>query len=324
MKDIIKALATCIYIATWPPQTLAADKPAKNPQTTQRQTQTETKSTWTQSERSRQIANDRIEQETTQGGRFAPVAEAVTAVEETRKAVIFLDQKNTAEAKAALERALGRTEIVLGAHPDVALVPVSVTVAVIDTEVDDATIKRFTSEVKDLVDDNRFQAARLLLRDLASEIDITTANLPIATYPDAIRSAARLIEQNKIVEAKSQLLTALHSLAIVETIVPLPILRAQALIDEATQLASDPKANKDEAMRLLDDADRQLSYAEKIGYGSKKQEFADVQKSIKEAKQQIEKGQDSKGLLAKLKGSLQKMKERFSSRSSSSDKQKTM
>jgi hypothetical protein len=38
---------------------------------------------------------------------------------------------------------------------------------------------------------------------LASETVISTANIPLATYPDAIKEAVRLIDQNKTEEAKA-------------------------------------------------------------------------------------------------------------------------
>lgn len=54
------------------------------------------------------------------------MADAVTAVNETKKALKLLDEKKTDEALAALERATGKLELILARDPELALAPVDV------------------------------------------------------------------------------------------------------------------------------------------------------------------------------------------------------
>jgi hypothetical protein len=267
------------------------------------------------SSRSKQLSRERIELEAThatQKPNTRPIAEALSTVQETRNAVQFLDHNQPEQAKSALERALGKSDLLLMNYPNASLVPISVNVHVMDTSAEDATLKKTSNEAKSLIQQGRLQEARLLLREIASEIDITTANLPVATYPKAIRTASQLINQGKNDEAKVQLLTALQSLVIVESAIPLPVIRAQALIDEVGRQASEDKLDKAQADHLLSEADQQLTLAEKLGYGNRKKDFADIHRSLKETKKIVSRNQESKGIIDKVRSSLQALKDQIS------------
>ena len=74
------------------------------------------------------------------------------------------------------------------------------------------------------------QKARLLVANLASEIVFQTTNVPLATYPNAIKAITPLIDESKLVEAKSGLQAALNTLVVrTEMVIPLPKLRAEQL-----------------------------------------------------------------------------------------------
>ncbi|MDR3607152.1 MAG: YfdX family protein [Oligoflexia bacterium] len=265
-------------------------------------------------DRSKQLSQERIESESAEAVKdptAKPVTEAVAAVTETRTAVQYLDQNRPDQARDALSRAIVKSNIVSSMHPMMTLVPVSFNLQVTDTIASDATLKRVTEEVKKLVDSGQYQAARPLLRDLASEIDVTTVNLPIATYPSSLRSAASLIDRGKVAEAKSQLLSALHSLVINERIIPLPVVRAQALVEEVNRQVLAKKVDKEQASIFLSDADQQLALAEKLGYGTRKQDFSDLRASIQEIKRSIRLDQQPQTFIARVKSDLQSLKERI-------------
>ena len=260
------------------------------------------------------LSQERIEREKEQAAQrenTRPIAEALSAVEETRAAVKMLENNRNDQARAALERAIGKMDIVLAAHPNLALVPVSADIHVVDMAADEATIKRINDEAKDLVNKGLYQSARLLLRDLASEIDIAIVNLPIVSYPTAIHQAVRLIDEGKSPEARLQLLTALNSLVIAETTIPIPIVRAQAFVDEASRQVDSGKFDRNQTNQLLTEADQQLNLAEKLGYGMRKQDYTDLASSIKTARNSLNKGQDTRSLLTKLKQDLEGFKARL-------------
>lgn len=121
--------------------------------------------------------------------------------------------------------------------------------------------------------DGEIQKARPLVAKLASEIVLRTTNIPLATYPDAIKAVAPLIDEGKIEEAKSALQAALNTLVVTtDEVIPLPILRAEYLLGEAEALAENeertPKDNERLA-DLLEGARKQLKMAELLGYGTK-------------------------------------------------------
>ncbi|MBI3557477.1 MAG: YfdX family protein [Deltaproteobacteria bacterium] len=266
-------------------------------------------------EPSKKLSRERIDREARQAAqesREQPVKDALMAVQQSAQAMEFLDKNDAKQAKAALEGALGKMDLVLASHPNVALVPVSAEVRIIDLNADDARINHISSTVKDFVKQGQYQAARLLLRDFASEIDLTALNLPLGSYPPAIRRASKKIDQNKLPEAKSDLLTALNSLVLTERVTPLPIIRAQALVDEVSRQAQAGKIDKKEADVLLEDANRQLVLAEKLGYGTRKQDFDNVLTSIKQVQASIDKGQAPKSLLGKIEDSLKTIKDKVS------------
>jgi len=199
--------------------------------------------------------------------------EAMVALQETQTALMAIDQRKPKEAIAALERATGKLEILLARSPDLALAPVDQRVVTHNILADVKQVQALREQAEEALEDGRIQEARHLIEGLASETVISVGNLPLATYPDAIKSAAALLAQNKPQEAKEVLLTALSTIVVRETIVPLPITRAEAAISEAKQLAAKPQrtaADNDRIKTLIAEARRQLQLGRALGYATKK------------------------------------------------------
>ena len=265
-------------------------------------------------DRMQQVTQQRIQSEASEASQrpdVQPVAEALSAVQQTQDAVHLLDQNQPDKAKAALVQALGKTDTLLANHPNLALIPLQSEARLSDTSADDATLKQTGNEIKGLVAQGQFQAARPLLRNFASEIDIDIVSLPIATYPNAIREASKLIDQGKIPEAKASLLAALRTLVVAEKAIPLPIIRAQALVDDVSSQADQKKLDKAQADRFLSQASQQLSLAETLGYGTK-DDFADLQNSIADAKHKVDQSQQPQSVLAHLKSGLKSLHDKLS------------
>ncbi|MDB5036934.1 MAG: hypothetical protein JWQ35_462 [Bacteriovoracaceae bacterium] len=260
----------------------------------------------------RQSLQDRIERERRDALQKAgqPVAEAFSALEETRMAINALDQKDNQQATQALERAIGKLEIVLSKYPNLALVPIVVETNVFDLIADDKTIKSVTDQVHSLINNQEYQAARRLLRNFVSEITVSSMSLPMATYPDAIRQAAKLIGQNKTQDAKILLLVALHSIVVTEAAIPLPIIRAEALIDESNQMLNQRNPDRKKVSSLVDEASHQLTLTEEFGY-AKKQDLADLRSELKQLRENIDRNKDDKGLIVKIRQSLEALRKKI-------------
>ena len=245
-------------------------------------------------------------QDKTAEKRKAITAEAMSAVSETRNALKALDDGQKDEALSALERATGKLEVILARDPDLALAPTNVGAVTITTEADLGKITEARKEAQRLMNEGEVQAARHLLDGLASETVISVSNIPLATYPAAIKDAARLADNNKFSEAKRVLQTALNTLVITNTVIPLPVVKTQDFLLKAEKLAEKTDRTEDDSKKLtglLADAHTQLEFAEALGYGTKK-DFKDLYEQLDEIKEKTSHGKSGTGFFAKIKASL--------------------
>lgn len=74
--------------------------------------------------------------------------------------------------------------------------------------------------------DGDTQTARTLLSNFADQTAVRMGNLPMATYPTAIRRAAALIEAGQLDEAKTDLEQTLSTVVVTETVFPYPVINA--------------------------------------------------------------------------------------------------
>lgn len=246
------------------------------------------------------------------------IQEALNAYDETLNAVDHLDKKEKDKALEALERAVGKLDILVGRFPEIAYLPIHVDVQTLNVVADLGTIKRQRDEIESLVKNGYLQAARQMLDYLVSEIRITSVNLPMSTYPTAIRGAAKLIEENKLEEAKKSLATTLSTIVTFENSIPIPVLNSQSLIKEAAKITAETtpaklsKDKKDEALALLKRAHQELEVAEELGYGKRDWEFAEVHKDIKEIESKVTKNEESASFFDQLKTRIEGFKNRIS------------
>jgi len=233
-------------------------------------------------------------------------ADAIAAVAETRNALKLLDEKKADEALAALERVTGKLELILARDPKLALAPVDVEVITFDLIAKLDTIKAVIKEAEDYLEDGEVQKARRLVANLASEIQIRTTSIPLATYPGAIKAVAPLIDAGKVDEAKVALQAALNTLVVTTDVIPLPVLRAETLLRNAEALAENKertdKDNKTLANQLAE-ARNQLKMAELLGYGNKKA-FKPMYEQIDQIEEKTADGKSGKGWFDKIKQQL--------------------
>ncbi|HIH4727562.1 TPA: heat resistance protein YfdX1, partial [Pseudomonas aeruginosa] len=235
--------------------------------------------------------------------------DAITALAKTHEALILLDAKKTKEALAALELASGKLELVLAREPKLALAPVDVSVITHDIHADVESVKKAVKLSRELLDDDEVQKARPIVANLASEIVIETDNLPMATYPAAIKSAARLIDSGKIDNAKAELARALNTLVVTSVAFPLPVLRAEAAMAKAEKLAETDKRDakqNEELSALLAYVRTEIELAQILGYG-KKADFKPIFDQVKSIEQKSAGGKSGKGWFDELKTRLQKL-----------------
>ncbi len=194
------------------------------------------------------------------------VQEAVDSLVYANEALVALEKGDKNKASKALEKALGKLEVTLASKNVPELLPVDNIITIDEFIGSSKTIKDIVKHAKELLDEDRVQAAKEVLKPLKSEIGITVVNLPLGTYPDALKKTAKLIHDNKVDKAKVVLTTALNTLVEVNTIIPIPLATATDLIAAASDIA---ETDSDKAKSYLDAAQEELKKARYLGYVSK-------------------------------------------------------
>jgi hypothetical protein len=234
------------------------------------------------------------------------LADATSAIQETQAALKYLDEGKTREALAALERATGKLDVILARDPKLELAPAGVGVVTYDVQGGLDAIKQVRKQVQGSMDAGQLQEARRLLKNLASETVISVTNIPLATYPNAIKTAVKFIDENKKEDAKRVLQAALNTQVIAETIIPLPVVKAQESLKTAETLSEKKDRTKDENESLkssLDQAQSQLEFAQALGYGTKK-DFDKLYQQLTEIRDKTADNKFGTGFFAKIKASI--------------------
>ncbi len=236
---------------------------------------------------------------------------AIKAVADTYTVVELLNQKKTKEALELLKKVIGEMEVILAANENVSLIPINSYTVVVDTALGPEEVLKTITEVTKKLTQGDVQGARILLDTLQSEIDIVIENLPLATYPDAMKLASKYIIDAKVEEAKSVLQIALNSMVVKKIIIPIPLVRASDLIEEASKIS---KTHKEQALKYLDEAKRQLKLAKVLGYGNEDQKiYRDLQARIDSIKKEIEGKNEAAKMFEELIKRLKEFKKRLMS-----------
>jgi len=247
------------------------------------------------------------------------VKEAIESLKLTSKALIDLDKKDIDSSKKDIESALGKLEVILSSKDAPKLLPIESSVKSVDFIGTKEDIKENIKSVKKLLDKGKVQEARVLLNALQSEIDITVVSLPLETYPDALKLAASYLHEGKVDKAKGVLEIALSTFDTVTHIIPLPLVKATALITDSEKFAKDGK--KDIAIKYLDVAKEQLDIAKELGYVSRSDTSYEIlNKSIKDIQKEIKGENKATKLFKDLKEKLKDFKDKIFSTKDSKNK----
>jgi len=144
------------------------------------------------------------------------------------------------------------------------------------------------------------------LSQLASEMQVTSVNIPLGSFPAAIKKAVSLIDDGKTNDAALVLDEVLNTLVQQTEIIPLPLLRAEALLTIAAELEHKTDLSKAdsraEVLKFTNAAKDKLKLAELLGYGNQ-DDYQDLYKAIDEIKEVIH-SEKSAATWAKIKQNL--------------------
>jgi len=238
------------------------------------------------------------------------VVDAAVAMSEIEKALRSLDANDPQTAIDSIQTAIGKLQSVQAIRPDLALVPLGATVRTVDFITTKKEIEDQIDEVQRLLRHNQIQAAREAIGMLASETVITETELPLADFPEKLIEATKMIREEKNYQAKALITRTLSTVIVVDHVIPLPIVRAEAMLRDASHLAQKGDRTHDESARLdklLDNAHEQIEIAEQLGYGSKK-DFTSVYDQLDLIKEQAKNSEPTAGFFEKIGGDLKRMR----------------
>lgn len=236
------------------------------------------------------------------------ISEAINAIRNTQDALIYLNGKNIQKAKEALKKAIADLSDVLNRPNPPYLLPVDLNIQAYQFEGDVNTIKKALTQAKILMEENKLPETREILNSLRDEIVINTTNLPLATYPAALNLAIKYINEGKIANAKDVLNMALSTLVQINTIIPIPLIKAQALITQASKIV---KKDSKQALKYLNEAKHQLILAQTLGYTSKSDTtYKMLKNSIENIEKEIKAHHKTSGLFERLIEKIKEFKEK--------------
>ncbi len=231
------------------------------------------------------------------------LSDATEAIAQTQQALKALEDKKTDLALKALAEATGKLELIVARDPLLKLAPIATQIVTVDVLADPESVRLAIADAKRALSAGDIPKARPLVEALASEAQIRTTSIPLATYPAAIKAITPLIDAGKIDEAKTQLQTALNTMVVTTDVVPLPKLRAQTLLKEAqalTEKKDRSKADNDKLASQLGMVREQLQMAELLGYG-KKQDFQPMYAQLESIEKTSAGGKSGTGWFDKIR-----------------------
>ncbi len=227
------------------------------------------------------------------------IKEALETLNQTNEAITDLQSGDVKKAETVLKTAIKNTGILLKKYPTADLVPVDIKMDVQDLITTLPQINRTVKLAKQQMSKGSYQEASQLLNTVKSELDFNTINLPLGTYPDGLNLSLDFINKNKPKQAKQVLFDLLNSLVVNQTVLPLPVLRAQVMLAESQNLHN-KKEDKSKVINLLENADYQLKLAQAIGYGNFDQEYTEISKDINNVKTSVKNGKVAPGIFSRL------------------------
>ena len=210
------------------------------------------------------------------------------------------------EAIVALKDASKKFDAILLADPTLKLTPIVTDMQITETFGPLDVVKSQISLAQKLLKQGKVQDVRAILLPLSDEMITHTVYLPMGTYPNSIKLATEKLTNADKSGAVSILDTSFNSIVEEEAIVPLSLLRAEAMITAASEL--DKVKDKKEVLELLDAASEQLELAKILGYTNEaSDEYLDLSMQIKALKKEATGGNVVERLYDKLKGSMSKL-----------------
>jgi hypothetical protein len=222
--------------------------------------------------------NDDDENRLLQEKKQSVVIEAASAVQACEIASKSLNEGDLTQARGYIELAKQKLTDLKTSMPGVDVIPIDAKGKLSHLNTDVRRLKALQTKIKQLIASNNFQAARPLIDMMADEMRVRMVLLPISQFMGEVQTISELMGTGYINRAKAHLHDAMNELVVREEMVPVPILRAEELVSEASTLNLNrglSTASNSDIHEMIAAALEQLKIAEMLGYGAS-QDFAEM------------------------------------------------
>ena len=225
--------------------------------------------------------------------------EIVDALKETSLAMRNLQHKKNDEAKKHLKLATENFNKALKDNPALDILPLDESIEVYENLASAQEINHTLTLAQEYLVHYNLDAARAALAPLKDEMDIKTLSIPMKVFPVATQKALDALNKGDAQKAMAIMAEGYNTFIIEEAVIPLPLLVAQDMILEASNL---DKSKKEEATKLLDSAKNELEKAKVLGYtNSSTPEYKALNDAIDAVKKEIKGKNEVVKLYDKLK-----------------------
>jgi len=222
------------------------------------------------------------------------------------------------EALAALEKAVGQFDTITAVRSDLSLVPIQSDVEVTELITTPEMVKLNTELAVDLLKNGNVIATRDLLTPMQDDLTSTTVYLPIATYPDAIKQAAKALVNEDKDKSLAIIAEALGTVIVKKSITPLGLIRAEERLTVAAKL--DKEKDKAQIKNLLEAASDDLEVAKLLGYTNKENlAYENIAKQIKAIRKEVEGKNIAEKMYDKIASSFKTLIDKVSTQESNTD-----
>jgi len=212
--------------------------------------------------------------------------EVIEGIQATFKSVHLIEANKVDEAKKLLQKANDNFEKALKADPGLDLLPLEESLTAYSFTGSSDTIEARLDLASEFIKAHDTQVAIEVLSPLKDELDITVVAIPMKLYPASTKAALDALSKGDKKAALTALAEGFGTLVTTQIVMPTPLLTAQDLIIEASQL---DKSKKEDAQKLLNAAKEELKRATLLGYTKKHdvsyksldESIAKIQKEIK-------------------------------------------
>jgi len=187
----------------------------------------------------------------------------VEAIQDTFKAMHALEQNKIDDAKKFLAEADKKFSSSLAKDPSLDLLPLEESVIRYTYLGSSQDIQKALDLTLKLIKEHDTQVAQTILMTLKDEVDINIVSIPMKLYPVATKKALDALNKGDKKTALMALAEGFGMLVNTQIVIPTPLLVAQDLVIEASQM---DKTKKDDVKKLLALAKEELKRAKLLGY----------------------------------------------------------